>query len=275
MNENLKILEEHGHLLLRDVLSPEQCQSYKNHLEEDFDKYQGHYACEQDPSSHGLENKDLEKVVFNLHNKSLAYFDLFDHSVALPYLDQLLKKGSYQNNEPYYLYNNSARCPLKGSPGQQLHLDSNLPGTAEFPLIYNVLWMLDDFTKDSGATRVLPGSHKLSDYAEDGKHYEEEILIEGSAGSVLIYNGALWHGGSANTSGADRWAVLLGYSRWFVKPSFDYMKNTPTEIFEQLSPERKELLGFNAVPPKDEFTRLRRRSQKPETPESYELPKNV
>ena len=44
------------------------------------------------------------------------------------------------------------------------------------------------------------------------------------------------------------------------------MQNTPEHIFKELTDKQKDLLGFNLVPPKDEFTRLRRRSQSPRFP---------
>ena len=76
-----------------------------------------------------------------------------------------------------------------------------------------------------------------------------------------------------NLDGNSRWAYALGYARWFIKPSFDFMKNTPKNIYDQLTDDKKALLGFNCVPPKDEFSRLRRISQVPEIPENYNLPK--
>ena len=39
------------------------------------------------------------KVVFNLHNKSLKWFELFENKTVLNILDIVLR-GSYQNNEP-------------------------------------------------------------------------------------------------------------------------------------------------------------------------------
>ena len=65
---------------------------------------------------------------------------------------------------------------------------------------------------------------------------------------------------------------MLGYARWFIKPSFDFMKNTPTTIFKELSNEQKSLLGFDLNAPKDEFTRIRRRSSYFEEPTGYKLP---
>ena len=169
------------------------------------------------------------------------------------------------------MYNISARCPLKGFGNQQLHLDSNLPGV-NYPLIANVMWFLDDFTLENGATRVVPGSHKWKSYPLDGVVHNDEIIITGKKGSAIVFNANLWHGGAKNNSDETRWAVVLGYARWFIKPSFDFMQNTSDDIFCKLTDKQKSLLGFNLIPPKDEFTRLRRRSEDFETPQKYKLP---
>jgi hypothetical protein len=49
------------------------------------------------------------------------------------------------------------------------------------------------------------------------------------------------------------------------------MKNTPREIYKKLNKKQKSLLGFDLIPPKDEFTRMRRRSDFHEIPEKYVL----
>ena len=266
-----KQFDELGYILLPELISPEECDYFKNSLESDYKKYSDLYAQNPDLTSHGLDSKSDEKVVYNLHNKDLKWFNLFGHSEVIKILDELLLEGSYNNSEPYYMYNNSARCPLLGNKGQQLHLDSRLPGI-NYCIVANVIWMLDDFTEKNGATRVVPGSHKYRSFTEDGKIYEDEILITGKKGSALIFNANLWHGGGGNYDGTSRWALALGYARWFIKPAFDFMQNTSIEVFNQLTDSQKELIGFNCVPPKDEFTRVRRRSNIPETPFPYNLP---
>jgi len=268
----IKQFNELGYFVIPNLIESHIADKFKNKLENDYLKYSPKYAGYGKESAHGLNNKTLEKVVFNQHNKDLSWHKLIFHPRIISLLDIILKEGSYKNSEPYYMNNNSARCPLKGNPGQQLHSDSRLPGV-NYCLVANVIWMLDDFTETNGATRVVPESHKIKEFAVDGEKHENEILITGGKGSVLVFNANLWHGGGPNLDGNSRWAYALGYARWFIKPSFDYMKNTPRSIWDKLDNQQKSLLGFNCVPPIDEFTRLRRISEEPETPEFYSLPK--
>lgn len=270
-NYYIEQLDSKGFVLIPNLISIEQCEYYKSLLEEDYQVYAKMYDGATSSPTASLANKSGEKVVFNLHNKNISWFQLFEHPQVLSLLDTMLKRGSYKDEEPYYLNNISARCPLKDCLGQQLHIDSNLPGI-NYPIIINVLWLIDDFTLENGATRLVPGSHKWQEFASEGLVHKDEIRITGSKGSALIFNANLWHGGGINTTDQSRWAIALGYARWFIKPSFDFMRNTPQHIYDQMTEKQKDLLGFRSVPPKDEFTRLRRRSIDFEVPFSYELP---
>lgn len=271
LKKHLDKIKKDGYTVVNNVINEDQCNFYKALLEEDYKKYSPIYAGKNILSKHSLDNKKGEKVVYNLHNKNLKWFDLFQNEIILKLLDLTLKPGSYMNSEPYHLLNISARSPLRNNDPQQLHLDSNLPG-GDFPLIMIVLWMLDDFNEATGATRVVPGSHKFKTYAENNVNYKNEVTLNAKKGSVLIYNGSLWHGGSVNTTNHSRWGLVLGYGRWFIKPSFDFLKNTPEEIFNKLNEKQKRLLGFYSSPPKDEFTRIKRRSDDCAIPEKYTLP---
>ena len=171
-----KEIEEKGFLVLPNLITEQECDHYKSVLDNNYEIFAPNYAggTGNTDTEHGLDNKSLEKVVYNLHNKDLSFFKLFEHPEVLKILDFMLLEGSYKDSEPYYLYNNCARCPLIGNPGQQLHSDSRLPGI-NYCIVANVLWALDDFTNDNGSTRSVPGSHKIKEFAEDGKIYDEEI----------------------------------------------------------------------------------------------------
>lgn len=270
INDIIIGIKENGYAVINNVLSAQDCERFKKYLNQDSAKYMPMHANPKSAGTATLNNLASEKVLFNLHNKRLEYYELLCHPLITDVMDVILKEGSYLNNDPYYLYNNSARNPLQGSE-QQLHIDSRFPGT-KYVFVANVLWMLDDFTEQSGATRIVPDSHKSGHYAEDGIKYPNEILVTAPKGSVLIFDASLWHGSSFKHNDAERWALTLGYARWFRKPAYDFMQNIPADIFNKLTDKQKELLGLKLIPPKDEFTRTRALSENFETPLPYKLP---
>lgn len=260
-------IRKDGYVVLRNYLDRKKCTLLKKKLENYYTKYNKKYVSNK-VKLNSLANKSLEKVVFNLHNKELSWLKLFEDKKILKIISPLLKEGSYENNEPFYLNNISARSPLNGNKGQQLHLDSNLAGS-NYCMTINVMWYLDNYNKLDGTTRIVPGSHKFKKYAKNGKQYKNEIFLNGKLGDVLIFDGNLWHGGSPKSTDTSRWAIILGYARWFMKPSYDYMLNTPLNMFNKMSKSQKALLGFHLIPPKDEFTRMRRISKNFEKPYSF------
>lgn len=271
LDEAIKSIKQNGYVLLENILSKAECEMYKHMLNRDYEKYSALYAGSS-ITDHNLNDKSGEKIVYNLHNKDIRYLDLCCHPSVLSVVKEVLQEGSYRNSGQFNLLCFDARDPDSNAEVQQLHTDSNLPGQGGYPLIMVALFMLDDFTVENGATRIVPYSHLRSDYPENKKIYDEEIIIEASKGSVLIFNAALWHGGGKKTKDSSRWAVLPSYGRFFIKPSFDFARNIPAHIFEQLTDDRKVLLGLTSCPPKDEFTRTTRISKEYEWQSGYELP---
>lgn len=261
-------INKNGYTIIPNIISAKECERYKKLCEKTYDNYSARYVTSKEVG--GLADKSLEKVVYNLHNKDLGWFKLFNNKIVIKILEIILKEGSYKKNEPYYLNNISARCPLKGNPGQQIHLDSNLPGI-NYNIVTNVIWYFDDVNEENGTTIVVPGSHRFLRYADNSKKIKNKVYINAKKGSVLILNANTWHGGSAKKNDASRWALVLGYARWFIKPSFNYMENTPREIYDKLTKKQKSILGFDLIPPKDEFTRVTRRSKYFEVPKKYIL----
>lgn len=95
------------------------------------------------------------------------------------------------------------RAAKPGQGHQKLHVDYKNAVAGEGYKVCNSIWLLDDFTENNGATRIVPGTHKLDRLPEDEMDdpnlpHPNEILIKAPAGSVFIFNSHVWHGGTTN-----------------------------------------------------------------------------
>jgi len=107
---------------------------------------------------------------------------------------------------------------------------------------FNTIWAVTDFTKDNGATQVVPGSNK---WEENRAALPEEVqYAEMSAGSVLVYSGSVIHGGGANVSDHDRMGLNITYALGWLRQEENQYLSCPPEIAKGFSPELRNLLGY-------------------------------
>lgn len=255
-----------GFTVVPALITASQCEELRTTLDGLYEQHAVHYAT-TNAEAGSLASKVGEKVVYNLHNKSKAFWPLFTDPVVTSVIGARLREGSWAEQEPFYLNNISARSPNPGNTGQTLHVDSNIPGL-NHSLFINALWCIDDFSLTNGTTLVVPGSHHRTNFPTTNASQEEVIAVEAPLGSVIIFDGSLWHAGSARPVEAtgSRWGVVLGYARWWIKPSFDTARNTPNALWGEMDENLKRMLGFDSIPPISEFHRVRRRSETPEEP---------
>ena len=96
------------------------------------------------------------------------------------------------------------------------------------------IWMLTHFTRENGATFVLPGSHLfpnnpakggMDGVDQDAPHANEQQAV-GESGSVLLYDSRLWHAVTPNQSDASRVALIVRYAPWWLNLT-PMMRGTP------------------------------------------------
>ena len=110
---------------------------------------------------------------------------------------------------PFRLSQIGGRDPLPGFGQQGLHADWFVRAKGEPFRVVTTICLLDDFTANNGATRLVPGTHRLLTHppkslaAPANRHPEQKIIIA-KAGSVLAFNGHLWHSGTLNDSNLPR-----------------------------------------------------------------------
>jgi ectoine hydroxylase-related dioxygenase (phytanoyl-CoA dioxygenase family) len=179
-----------------------------------------------------------------LAQRSPAFIEVLTHPLMTAISNELL----LGNAVDWWL--NSAQMMVIG-PGenaQVLHRDvNNWPffETPESPEV-TVSWMLalGEFTKENGATNVVPGSHLWSDFSDRSCDHLVEHA-EMAPGSGLLYAGRTLHGGGANTS-VDNWRMGMHVSHvvgWLTPEEALPIAN-PWEIVGKFSPEVQRRLGW-------------------------------
>ena len=73
------------------------------------------------------------------------------------------------------------------------------------PVTVTAVWMLTDFTRQNGATELVPGTHLSGAYPNVKAQEDYEIIQpEARAGTLMLFDGRLWHGNGANIGAPDR-----------------------------------------------------------------------
>jgi ectoine hydroxylase-related dioxygenase (phytanoyl-CoA dioxygenase family) len=177
---------------------------------------------------------------YNLLAKDPVFQKMPVHDAVLPLVERVLDPGCLL----------SGMTAIDIGPGekpQPIHPDDlvmTVPRPHP-PLMCTSLWALTDFTAANGATRIIPGSH-LEARMPDPKDLPESIPAEMPAGSVLIIDGSLWHGGGGNTTD-DEWriGVNLQYCAGFCRPQQNQYLGVPREITRTFSDRLLELCGYS------------------------------
>ena len=133
---------------------------------------------------------------------------------------------------------------LPGESDQVLHRDDTIypiriPGM-EFQI--GVMWALDDFTEENGATRVALGSHRIAGDGEPAL----SCVVQASMpkGSALFYMGSLWHGGGANRSNGPRMGLINTYALGWLRQEVNQYLAVPPEVAARYDKTIRRLLGY-------------------------------
>lgn len=133
-----------------------------------------------------------------------------------------------------------------GEPAQLIHRDQWAFDTFPFPTGYevqsNTLWAMTDFTDENGATRLVPGSHRLDGMRQFAVADTEAAEME--KGSVLFYSGALYHGGGANRSSEVRSGLSIMYNVSWLRQEENQYLTVPHDVAKTLDIDLLRLIGF-------------------------------
>lgn len=193
-------LDREGFLMLPHILTTEEARQYAARLDELL-------ALEGENAGKEVHQEAGTDRLADLINKD----PLFHRVLMQP---SVLAAVAHVIGDEFKFSSLNSRATQPGHGQQQLHLDLDaienlIPGK-----YYgcNSIWVLDDFTEENGATRVVPGSHRWGkspqeELTDPTAPHPCEIKLTAPAGTVLILNAHTWHGGTRNNTHRPRRAM--------------------------------------------------------------------
>jgi hypothetical protein len=177
--------------------------------------------------------------------------DVMCHPLLLALCDRILLPSCarYQLNLGHLLQ----RGP--GSTEQWLHRDeavwSDVPRPHPELQLASVIALVD-FTRQNGATRIVPGSHRWPDRALSPAEQVNTIspapgqiaFAEMPAGSAVVYSGGTIHGGGANSTDIPRRGAHLSYTLGWLRTEENNYLSVPPALAATLPRRAQELLGY-------------------------------
>ena len=222
-------LDELGYCVIPDVMSKEQIATLKERLVE---QAAGELARGVATRDGGADSPNQR--VWNLVNKGKVFRDLMLHPVVEAVMSHLL-------GPDYLLSSFTANIARKGGDQMVMHTDQIYVGFwTNVPMVANIAWMLDDFTDENGGTRLMPKTHLEASMPTSW----DSIAGEGKAGSVLVFDGRLWHGTGANRTDQPRHALLSYHCRPFIRQQENFMLALDPDVVKAERPALLNRLGF-------------------------------
>lgn len=173
---------------------------------------------------------------------SPASADIVGHRRMMEVLDAFL----LPHCESYLIGSCTAIEIHPGEGAQVLHRDDSIyphhiPG---IELQASVMWALNDFTLDNGATHVAPTSHL---WERQHEPTAGDLVLQSpmAKGSALFYLGSVWHGGGANKTATPRAGLINTYCLGWLRQEVNHVLSVPRDVAKDLPEHIQRLLGYS------------------------------
>ncbi|PEQ13621.1 hypothetical protein B2G71_04645 [Novosphingobium sp. PC22D] len=233
-------IAEHGLAIVPDVLTGDTLARTRDAL----------YRAAESDRARGREQRlaldyaddASNQRVANVLSRDPLFEDLAFHPLAIDLLKEVV-------GWPALLSNISANITGPGGGEMVLHADQLFVPEPwpRAPQGMNVGWCLDDFTAENGATRVVPGSHRLNRMPQGEEQQLDGVAVEAPAGSIVVFESRLWHKTGNNVTGNEtRAGVFAWYSSYIYRSQENWFLSLRPEIRQFATEEMLVLLGYKA-----------------------------
>ncbi|MEQ1947379.1 MAG: phytanoyl-CoA dioxygenase family protein [Bryobacteraceae bacterium] len=170
--------------------------------------------------------------VHDFVNRGPEFNGLYLHAPLLEACCKVIK-------EPFRLSTVVARALNPGKVPKKLHVDFPNDDVG-WPMV-GFIFMVDAFRPENGATCFLPHSQGMTTAPDS---FDGVVPACGPAGSMLIYNGSVWHEHGPNLTDSPRRSIQGALIRRTEKPAIDWQTRMRPETLSTLSPLAMYLLGL-------------------------------
>jgi ectoine hydroxylase-related dioxygenase (phytanoyl-CoA dioxygenase family) len=204
-------------------------------LERDVDRLEAELGIR--PAGNIFEGTKTLRI-YNLLARGKLFERIPVHEHVLPIVERVLDRGCLVSSL-------SSIGILPGETAQPIHADDQLIPLPKphVPIICNTMWALTDFSAANGATRIVPGSHKADRNPELGVAHLT-IAAEMRRGSVLVFDGSIWHGGGANETAQRRTGIAMNYCAGWIRQQENQQLGIALDIARGFEPRLRKLCGF-------------------------------
>ena len=233
-------LSQEGYTLLPSFFDYEFMSQLSTSLDQTYE------FCREIQIKNGIDAATNGTAHHLLCAKDNNYMDLLSKICSTTIYNSI--KEFFNGNFILNSYGGIINITAKPSYVANIHRDIRFY-SGDFPLMLNMLIMLDDFTLENGATYLLAKSHLKADKPSDKEFYEKSQRAIGKKGDVLFFNSNLWHAAGLNTTAHVRRAITITFTKPFMKQQLDYSKAIGYENVKELSTELQQLVGYYSRTP--------------------------
>ena len=182
-------------------------------------------------------------MVHNLMMRGKAFLRLLEHPLMHEYLSAILSDTCI-----LYAFQSSTLPGGGTNYSNRIHIDCPrlIPS---YMTNFGVIFPLDDFLEENGATYFMPFSQETSEPPSEEEFMKKSERAYCNSGDMIICNPRIWHRGGINKTTKMRHAVTLSACRSYMRQRFDFPRMIPENIFEQLGETARRFLGYNVRVP--------------------------
>jgi ectoine hydroxylase-related dioxygenase (phytanoyl-CoA dioxygenase family) len=228
--QHVEAIRRDGYTIVEDAIAPDLVDG----LNEALARLERDLGAK--PAGNGFEGCRTVRI-YNLLAHGAPFAEVPVHASVLPIVEGVLDPGCLISSL-------SSIAIDPGETAQPIHADDQVIPLEKphAPIVCNSMWALTDFTEANGATRLVPGSHRKPNPEYGGAY--ETIAAEMPKGSVLLWDGALWHGGGANRTDRRRTGIAMNYCAGFIRQQENQQLGLDPRLVKGFPPRLQELVGY-------------------------------